>query len=443
MWHAILSRLRIGLGIAGVSWVCCAAWSADAAGQDFESEPISYAKQSADNPVSRLFRQLEQGDNRLAYHPQFGYLPALLKALDVPVSSQTLVYSKTSLQRHRIAPRTPRAIYFNDDVYIGYCQDGDVLEISVADDRLGTVFYSLDQAETADLHLVRQTDNCLICHGSSATRQVPGHLVRSVYVDASGLPMLASSTYRTDYTSPFNQRWGGWYVTGTHGNQKHLGNYVHQGHGQPERADNSAGQNVASLADRFDTSKYLTPHSDLVALMVLEHQVAFHNALVFANFQTRQATHYEKTLNEGLGEPAGTAWESTGRRIAAGCEPLVECLFFCEEAELTAPIRGTSAYADEFARRGPHDAAGRSLHEFDLSRRIFRYPSSYLIYTSGFRNLPPEAMQYVRRRMHEVLDGTDASRKFAHLSADDRRAIREILTATLPEFRLPTQVSAD
>lgn len=443
MLHAMPQRNRMKLGLVWGCWACCAAWSALAAGQDFESEPISYAKQPADNAVSRLFRQLEQGGNQLAYHPQFGYLPALLKALDVPISSQTLVYSKTSLQRHRIAPRTPRAIYFNDDVYIGYCHDGDVLEVSVADDRLGTVFYSLDQAEAAVPHLVRQTDNCLICHGSSATRQVPGHLVRSVYVDASGLPLLASSTYRTDYTSPFNQRWGGWYVTGTHGDQKHLGNYVHQGHGQPERADNSAGQNVASLADRFDTGNYLTPHSDLVALMVLEHQTAFHNALVFANFQTRQATHYETTLNEGLGEPNGTKWESTGRRIAAGCEPLVECLFFCEETELTAPLRGTSTYADDFVRRGPRDAAGRSLREFDLAKRIFRYPCSYLVYTSGFRNLPPEAMQYVQRRMHEVLDGTDASGKFEHLSSADRRTIREILTATLPEFRLPTHVSVD
>lgn len=433
------SFLRLlALGLIGGLWPV-----ERAQGQDIESEPIAYARSVPRNRISRLDDALQSGRATLAHDPRFGYLPALLKALEVPASSQMLVYSKTSLQRHRITPRTPRALYFNDDVYIGYCHDGDVLELSVADDELGTVYYSLAQDGEAEPRLVRQTENCLICHAATATRQVPGHLARSVYVDASGLPMLASSTYRTDYTSPFDQRWGGWYVTGTHGSQRHLGNYVHRNYEQPERTDKSAEQNVTSLADRFDVTNYPTPHSDLIALMVHEHQITFHNAVVYANFMTRQATHYETTLNAGLGEPTGTRWESTGRRIESGCEPLVECLFFCEETPLTDPLRGTTSYADDFVKQGPRDDRGRSLRDFDLKRRMFRYPCSYLIYTSAFRNLPLEAWQYVRRRMHEVLDGKDKSGKFDHLSQEDRRAIREILTATLPEFREPTRVSID
>lgn len=408
-------------------------WSS-AAGQDFEREPIDYAKRTPHNRVSQLIADLEAGRKTLRYEPHFGYLRSLLKALDVSPSSQTLVFSKTSLQRQRIAPSTPRSLYFSDDTYVGFCQDGDVLELSTVDDELGGVFYTVDQTADAPPRILRQTDNCLICHASSSTKSVPGHLVRSVYSDPSGMPILSSGTYRTDHTSPFAQRWGGWYVTGTHGAQRHLGNLVVPGRVQPERTDNAAGQNVTSLADRIDVRRYLTPHSDITALMVLEHQADFHNLLTQANFATRQALHYEASLNRELGEPADKRWDSTNSRIRSACDDLVEYLFFCDEAPLTDAIAGTSQFAEEFTRQGPRDARGRSLRDFDLSRRMFKYPCSYLVYSSAFAALPPEARDYVFRRMHEVLGGKDADGRFKHLSADDRRAIREILVDTLPGF---------
>ena len=263
-----------------------------------------------------------------------------------------LVFSKTSLQRHRIAPRTPRAIYFSDDVYVGCCQDGDVLEISAVDPQLGTVFYTLDQTAAERPIVQRQTDNCLICHGSSQTKEIPGHVVRSVFANASGLPILSAGTYRIDHTSPLEKRWGGWYVTGTHGEQKHLGNLIVRGRAEPETIDNTAGHNLTSVADRFDTSRYLSPHSDIVALMVLEHQADAHNYLTRANFLTRQAMHYQQSLNRELGEPADHVWDSTKSRIKSANEPLVEYLLFSGEAELTGRIRGTSAFAEEFASAG-------------------------------------------------------------------------------------------
>ena len=211
------------------------------------------------------------------------------------------------MQRHRISPKTPRALYFNDDVYIGYCQRGDVLEISAVDPQLGAVFYTLDQNETAQPQFTRQGDNCLICHGSSQTKDVPGHVVRSVFSDASGLPILASGTFRIDHTSPLSRRWGGWYVTGTHGGQKHLGNFIVTRESEPEEVVNDAGLNVTDLGERFNTSAYLSPHSDLIALMVLEHQTEMHNLIVKANFQARLALHEEAELNRELGRSADGA----------------------------------------------------------------------------------------------------------------------------------------
>src|SRR5262245_20051015 len=217
-------------------------------GQEFEQAPILYSQSAPNNRVSRLIDQIKSGQKQLAYEEHFGYLRSLLKELEVPVSSQVLVFSKTSLQRNRIAPRSPRSIYFTDDVSVGFCQNGDVLEITADDSQLGTVFYTVTQDELEPQPFVRQTDNCLICYGSSQTKEVPGHVVRSVFTDTTGMPLLAAGTHRIDQTSPLEKRWGGWYVTGTHGEQKHLGNLVIEGRNVPRDLDNSAGQNVTDLA---------------------------------------------------------------------------------------------------------------------------------------------------------------------------------------------------
>ncbi len=402
--------------------------------QDFEREPINYLTAFTDNPVSRLEVRLEQGVARLEHDEQRGYLNSLLKELDVPVSSQTLVFSKTSLQRNRIAPRTPRAIYFNDEMYVGFCQHGEVLELSAVDPGLGAVFYTLSQEATDTPKPIRQNDNCLLCHGSSNTRGVPGHLVRSVYVDAGGLPVLSMGTHRIDHSSPIEKRWGGWYVTGTHGNQSHLGNLVMTSTRQTEPVNNAAGQNVTDLDSRFKTSAYLSPHSDLIALMVLEHQAEAHNLLTRANFQTREALHAEAGLNRDLKEPREHRWDSTTTRIKHASESLVKYLLFSGEAPITSKLQGTTAFANEFSQRGPRDSKGRSLRDFDLERRLFKYPCSYLIYSRSFDALPGEARSVVLRRMWEVLSGADRSREFSHLSDEDRAAILEILRETKPDL---------
>jgi hypothetical protein len=402
---------------------------------DFERDPINYSQTDPVNIVSQLQQRLAAGDAKLEFEPHFGYLKSLLRELNVPASSQTLVFSKTSLQRQRISPRAPRSLYFNDDVYVGFCQDGEVLEISAADPNLGTVFYVVDQEEADPPRIMRQTDNCLLCHGSSQTLSVPGHLIRSVFPDAGGAPILSAGTYRIDQTSPLEKRWGGWYVTGRHGSQKHLGNLVIRGQQVKEPVDNSQGLNVTDLSSRINVDNLLTPHSDIVALMVLEHQAMAHNLLTQANFTARQALHYEQTLNRELGEPADHRWNSTTSRIKSAGEPLVKYFLFSGEAPLSEPIQGSSSFAEEFAARGKRDPLGRSLRDFDLQRRLFRYPCSYLVDSPSFHALPEEMRQYVWMRLADVLSGRDQSPAFAHLTAEDRTAIREILQATYS--RLP------
>ncbi|MCA9010079.1 MAG: hypothetical protein KDB01_10050 [Planctomycetaceae bacterium] len=406
-------------------------------GDEFEREPILYSQGTPDNCISRLQQRLDAGDLSLRYDDEKSYLPALLKELGVPVESQMLVFSKTSLQLRRISPRTPRAIYFNDEVYVGFCQAGDVLEISAVDARLGTVFYTLDQQEKPRPQFERRTDNCLVCHSSSRTEGIPGHLVRSLYVDTSGQPLLSAGSRMVDHTTPIEHRWGGWYVTGLHGTQKHLGNLIIRGRDVEEPVDNSAGQNVRELKGRFNTEQYLTPHSDIVALMVLEHQALVHNRIVKASFDTRQALDYNEMMNRTLENKEGTLLESTTRRIRSTGDRLVEALLMVNEAKLTESVKGTSGFTEAFAKSGPQDPQGRSLRDLDLNTRLFKYPCSYLIYSEAFDGLPIESRDYIWQRLHDVLSGADQSEKFAHLSPDDRQAILEILRATkanLPEY---------
>lgn len=378
---------------------------------DWEQDPIRYSTAPADNAFNRLEPKLADGSVKLRSEADTGYLRSLLAALNVPESSQVLVFSKTSLQRHRIGPATPRAIYFNDDVYVGYCQKGDVMEVAAADPRVGTAFYTVGQKPGA-AKVMRQAESCLLCHASSKNRGVPGHVVLSVAPDRDGEPGLTGGFARVDPTTPFADRWGGWYVTGTHGRMTHKGNRIGD-------ADPAAGQNVTDLAGRFNVKPYLTPHSDLVALMVLEHQTATHNRLARAALEGRVALYRDD---------AGT--ERTIRELG---DEIVDFLLFRNEARLTDRVAGTSPFAKEFAKRGPFDSKGRSLREFDLQTRLFKYPCSYLVYSDAFQKLPAEIKDYALKRLYAILTGAEGREEFARLTADDRRAIREILADTLPD----------
>ncbi len=415
-----------------------------ARGADLDREPILYSSAPDDNAVSRLQKRLNSGETKLTYEENFGYLRSLLRELRVSESSQVLVFSKTSLQRNRIGPKTPRALYFNDETYIGFCQQGTVLEVAAVDPKLGEVFYSFDQERVEKPRFVRQNDACLICHASSQNQGLPGNLVRSVLPDADGFPILSAGTYRIDQTSPLKRRWGGWYVTGESGGQTHLGNLIVREKRPPalEEIDNKAGANVGDLSKLIKTAPYLTPHSDIVALMVLEHQAEMHNLITRANFQTRLALYEEAEINKALDRPADYRSETTVSRIRSAGEPLVKYLLFSGEAALTDRIQGASGFAEEFVKRGPRDSKNRSLRDFDLRRRLFAYPCSYLIYSPEFDALPGLMKEYVYRRLHEVLTGRDASQDFAHLNDADRTAIYEILMATKPNLPANWKISA-
>lgn len=396
---------------------------------EFERGPIFYNDPGKRDPIARLQQRLDSGEAKLRFDPNGrGYLRSLLDALSVPVSSQMLVFSKTSLQLHKIAPETPRAIYFNDDVYVGFVQRGDVLELSAVDPERGAIFYTLEQRETPAPRL-RRSDDCLQCHASGRTLGVPGHIVRSVHVDNEGQPMFTGGGYNIDHRNPFSERFGGWYVTGTHGDARHLGNVFVTDRSQPEKLDTEAGANRTRIPVNADP--YLVPSSDLVAHLVLQHQVRMHNLITRVSFETRLAIEAQQAMDKVLGAQPGGGWsDSTRRRIFGPAETLVRYMLFLDEARLPGPVRGTSSFAADFSKQGPKDARGRTLRQFDLQTRLFRYPLSFLVYSDAFDALPEPAKDYIWRRLWDVLNGRDTRKEFATLTPDDRTAVREILLAT-------------
>jgi hypothetical protein len=407
---------------------------------EIDEEPILYSSIAADDPVARLDREIGEGRVRLLRRPDGGYLLPLLERLGIPLSSQALVFSKTSFQRNLISPETPRALYFADGIYLGYVRGGAVLEIASVDPRQGAIFYVLEQKEAERPRFIRQNAECLQCHASALTHGVPGLLVRSVYPDPRGQPVLKAGTFVTDHRSPLQERWGGWYVTGTHRPHTHLGNAVLEDEDHPERLDVLRGGNLADLRGVVETSPYPTPHSDVVALMVLEHQTQGQNLITSAGYQGRVALRDLKVLREMSGTAAGEVPDSIRRRFEHAAEPLLRYFLFCGEAPLRGRIRGTSSFEQEFAAKGPFDRNGRSLRQFDLTRRLFRHPLSYLIYSEALDALPAPVKDQFYRRLGEVLGGRDQSGEFSHLSGEDRRAILEILLDTRED--LPASFSA-
>lgn len=403
-------------------------------GLDLEDRLIRYsANDDLRDAVSDLQRRLDRGETRLSWNGAQGYLPSLLQALKIPVSSQVLVFSKTSFQLQRIGPQTPRALYYNDDVYIGWVVDGDVIEVSSVDPLKGGIFYTLDQNPNRKPKFTRR-DECLQCHASPRTLGVPGHMVRSVYTGTDGYPIFQAGGFNTDHRSPMKERWGGWYVTGTHANDFHMGNgfLAEKDKENPEKMDLSAGANLRTVSDRFDASRYLSGHSDIVSLMVLEHQVRMHDLITRVSYEARVALEQQASMNKALGRPDGEWSDSTRRRIHNPTEVLLQYLLFANEAPLAGRVRGTSGFAAEFPKTGPRDRKGRSLREFDLEKRLFKYPCSYLVYTQAFDELPPAVTSRLYQRLWEVLSGEDRSQTFAALGTADREAVRQILIDTKP-----------
>ena len=384
---------------------------------EYDAAPVRYSASEPDDPVARLARRIQAGEVKLPWDDTFGYLPGLLDALQVPRSSQTVVFSKTSLQRSYITPQNPRALYFNDDIYIGYVAGAPLMEVSAVDPKLGGIFYTLEQDKVRKPKFTRSAD-CLQCHGGQRSLGVPGHILRSVPTDANGELQTPGEVGDIDHCTPLADRWAGWFVTGQHGAQTHRGNLIGEKDFARHATEPGWRGNLTDLRAFFDPAKTLAPGSDIAALMVLQHQAHMHNYLARLNFETQQMT----------------AMYGHIRYLKPQTDAFLRHLLFTEEAPLTAPIEGSADFPRDFTAAGPRDHLGRSLRDLDLRTRLFKYPCSFLLYSPAFDALPPVMRDSILARLHAILTGADHDPQFAKIAAADRRAILEILRETKPNL---------
>jgi len=400
---------------------------------------IHWAKGPVRDAVADLNRRLADGSARLAFDSGSGYLRATLEALNVPVESQSLVFSETSAQTTLINPKNPRALFFNDSVSVGWVRGAETLELAAQDPQQGVSFYTLQQAPAEKPHFERDS-SCLLCHATWDTLGVPGLIVISTF-QMSDDPNAYATGVVEDHRTPIDQRWGGWYVTSKGRPVQHLGNIPVIVPAAELKKRPSPARQLSSVYGQFDTRGFPTSYSDIVALMVLAHQTHMTNLLTRVGWEARVAAYDAQGAAPSLLTPPAVAG-AVPAGVREAVHDLIDYLLFVDEAPLLGVIEGSSGFAEKFAAEGPRDTKGRSLRQFDLARRMMKYPCSYMIYTAAFDELPPIAKDEVYRRLWQILSGRDKDRPYARLSLADRKAIVEILRDTkkdLPTyFRAPT-----
>jgi len=384
---------------------------------------FNYSSTPLTDRVTRLMADIEAGKVALEYDAQGrGYLDSLLAALEIDPSSQFLVFSKTALKKRFVTAANPRALYFNDDTYIGFIQNSRTLEIAAMDPNVGPVFFDLPQNPDEPVKTNREMNRCLRCHDtySMTGDGVPRFLLSSVIANSEGDIVTHEISVITDTSTPLELRWGGMYVSGTHGEQQTLGNFVVDDVSRLTNLDLAPNGNKTDLKEFLDTSPYISEGSDIVALLVLEHQVEVQNRISRLNVESRTRLFQNGKIPQ--------------EELAALTRPLLESLFMVNEAALTDPVTGTSGFTDYFQGLGPMDGQGRSLRQLDLQTRTFRYPLSYLIYSDAFNALPSPVKTRLYSEIRQVLDGEYADPLFTNLDKSLLSDITGILQATKPEI---------
>ncbi|HEV2702806.1 MAG TPA: hypothetical protein VGV09_14340 [Steroidobacteraceae bacterium] len=402
---------------------------------DSEYPYINYSGTPRNNEIARLQVRLDRGEVKLERQPVRGYLDSILKALKIDVSSQVLVFSKTSLQVSAISSATPRAIYFNDDTYVAWVQGTDLLEIVTMDADRGPVFYTINSTDPQP-RPEREMLRCLVCHDSFGEMRggVPQFMILSSFGTTDRKVAVDTIASMITSATPIEARWGGWYVTGDDGGVLHLGNITVPAQQQAVKLTHVYRGSVPSLTKLFDTSPYLTDKSDIVALLVLEHQVDIHNLIIRANYKSRMLLERQATGDSNSEMHWSQLEPSTRKALQGLLEPFVKGMLSVDAAPLAKAVAGSSGFGAWFAAKGPRDPQGRSLRDLDLQNRVFRYPLSFLVYSEGFDALPVCVREYVYGRLAEILKASNPVPGYEKLSALDRHAVLEILRATKPDF---------
>lgn len=374
----------------------------------YELPPVGYSKATPNDAVARLQRRVESGE-LIFKETGRELLVAVLKACEVPVESQTLVFTKTSLQKSLIGPATPRALYFSETVYVGWVPGG-LIEVAAMDPQLGPVFYQFkaNAAPGERTGFVRDA-SCLLCHGYFFIRDVPSLLALTVLPDSKGDMLPRSDFDLVDDAIRFEKRWGGWYVTGYTGKPNHRGNAFGSGEGKEALVPPNDSR-PSELSEFFDASPYPGATSDMATLLILEHQMATTNSLTRVGQNVR------------LGKFATPT-------------DVVDHLLFRKAATLPEGILPNESFLKVFMADAKRSSRGEALKDLRLNGRLFQNRCSYLIYSEAFAALPGGMKARIYDVLYQALHDNDPTSRYGYLEAEEKKRIYRILLETHSEAR--------
>ena len=387
--------------------------------EQIDQPPHNYRQRTPQDRFTRLKAALESGQIELDRTSEKAFVLSLLKTLDIPVSSQMLVFSTTSLQLSLISPANPRALYFNEDVYLGYVPGGRV-EIVSLDPELGGIYYIFDLPRDDRPLRIERSERCMNCHAAEQTGNIPGLVVKSVIPGPTGGSLTAYRLDQTGHGIPFDQRFGGWYVTGQDGITNHLGNLTGRlSAGTLTKIPNPPG-------GRFSFNKYPVATSDVLPQLLLEHQAGFVNRVVEASYRARTALH----------DSGGRLSSAQAAELDAQAEIITRYVLFADETPLPpGGLTGDSNFKQDFLQKR-RAVNGEALKDLDLRTRLFKHRCSYMIYSPVFTGLPPVMKQRVYRRLGDALALKKPSKAYAYIPSAEKQMIRRILKATCTDLPL-------
>ena len=385
---------------------------------DIDQPPHNYRQRIPQDRFTRVKAALESGEIALDRGNEKAFVLSLLKALDVPVTSQMLVFSTTSLQLSLISPSNPRALYFNEDIYVGYVPRGRI-EIVSLDPELGGIYYLCDIPNETRPFRAERSERCMNCHASDETRFVPGLVIKSVIPGPGGGSLTAYRTGETGHGIPFAERFGGWYVTGRHGITNHQGNLTgRMVAGEVTPISNPPGA-------RFSYEKYPVATSDILPHLLHEHQAGFVNRVVEASYRARTALHAS----------GGRLTAEQSAELDEQARIVTRYLLFADEAPLpSSGVDGDAGFKSDFLRTRRATKEGISLKDFDLRTRLFKYRCSYMIYSEVFTGLPSAMKERIYRRLSAALSWEKPDKEYDYMRREEKEAIRRILRATVADF---------
>lgn len=397
---------------------------------DFRQHPHNYDTNPKRDDMSRLIARAEAGDYRFGTESGLGFLRELLADLDVPESSQILVFSKTSLQRDLIDPANPRALYFNEDTHVAWMPGGKVEIISFDADSGGRFYIETPPENDTGEITFASPGRCFGCHGGAATNFLPGPLANSNLTTRTGRRVgRVRSHDRISHAVPFSERWGGYYVTGAPITLEHLGNTFAERAGGDVRLEKAlADGTLDSLEGTVDTESFPRGDSHILPLMVFDHQIEAHNLIVEARHRDRQYAHEEETFENGV-----TA--KTRRDTEAFFDRFVRYLVFADEVSLSGhEFLASEDFREDFRANRRVGENGHSLKDFNLEDRLFENRLSYMIQSSSFLKAPRRMKNRVYDRLREILVEPDPPEGFDHFEDGERERIVSILRETQPDL---------